>query len=773
MESEPEIERRNRQLSALTRVANAASSCLALGEALERVLAVVAETTHSQIGWITSIGNRDDSARLLAGHSPKVDEIQIAELAALSEPLSMEALRSGKPLFAFVEEDPRLEPLVRALEGMQSFASVPLKSRRKTVGLMNLIAFTPGTLTIEHIGLLETIGSHAAAMIEIARLNRLLEQKVRELTSLYEIGLTITSSLSEKEVLFSVMRSIDRILPAEGACLLLFDEEPDQESLKEVLKYQEEASPPDKSGCWTPAVALDVNALFNEYTLRVPLKTKGQTIGLIEVRNKIDGRFREGDLELLTQVAALVAVAIENARLLETAQAKADELSLLLETVEATSSSLDPIEILQTLSERLTTSLPVTFSRISLLDERGENLVLQAAHSIRPLDWDPGIGRRYALADLPLHRKVMESDEVVIIRQEKPEQAMGEFERRAMMMEEIRSGALLPLKAGERTMGVISLGEMRSWERAPFSSEKLRLCRAIADEAAMAIQRARLYEDLRRGMEQLRSTQGLLRQSEKLSILGEMAAGIAHEINNPLVTILGCAQLLQEIDLPQEAEAYTKSIERGAEHTMQIVHSLLGFVRQRKMERTAIDINQTIREALALQEYQLKVNGIEVVEEFADDLPLVMADLIQLQQVFLNITNNAHQAMVKTKGKRTLTVRTQFLQDDAIRISFADTGPGIPSENLDKIFDSLFTTRGSEKGTGLGLSISRRIVRNHGGCIWAESEPGKGATFFIDLPLTQEPVPNPEGANHGLAGQAFWHRQLFHTRRCSQSKGRA
>jgi len=748
MKSELEIERRNRQLSALTRVANAASNCPALGDALKQLLAAVAEATYSQIGWIVSVGNVDGSASLLARHGPKVDEIQIAELVALSEPLSMEALQGGKPLLALVEEEPRLEPLARAIEGLQALASVPLKMGGKGVGLMNLIALHRATLPIEQMGLLETIGSFAAAMIEIARLNRLLEQKVRELTSLYEIGMTLTSSLSEKDILFSVMRSIDTILPAEAACLLLFDEEPDQESLEEALRYQEEASPPDKSGYRIPTEALDGNALFNEYSLRVPLKTKGQTVGLIEVRNKVDGRFREADLALLTQMAVLAAVAIENARLFATAQTKADELSLLLETVEATSASLDSIEILQTLSEKLTTSLPLTFSRISLLDESGENLVIQAAHPIRPLDWDSGVGRRYALADLPLHRKVLENDEVVIIRQERPEQAMGEFERRAMMTEEIKSGALLPLKAGERTVGVISLGEVRSWERAPFSSEKMRLCHAIANEAAMAIERARLYEDLRRGMEQLRSTQLLLRQSERLSILGEMAAGIAHEINNPLVTILGYAQLLQEIDLPREAEAYAKIIERDAEHTRQIVHCLLGFVRQRKIERTAIDINQAIREVLALQEYQLKVDDIEVVEEFADDLPLVMADLVQLQQVFLNITNNAHQAMVKTKGKRTLTVRTQLLQDDAIRISFADTGPGIPSENLGKIFNSLFTTKGSEKGTGLGLSISRRIVGNHGGCIWAESEAAKGATFFIDLPLTQESVHNPEGASH-------------------------
>lgn len=231
----------------------------------------------------------------------------------------------------------------------------------------------------------------------------------------------------------------------------------------------------------------------------------------------------------------------------------------------------------------------------------------------------------------------------------------------------------------------------------------------------------------------------VLRHSQKLEVVGELAAGMAHEVNNPLTIILGRAQLLSQQALPDSVRRDLSTICEEAERAAKVIRDLLSFARRRQSERRPVDVVQTLTRVLALKSYDLRAGRIQVEVDFAPDIPPVMADEHQLQQVFLNVLTNAHQAMVEAHGEGRLAVRGGRVGNNA-RVTLADSGPGIPEEHLGLVFQPFFTTKGEGKGTGLGLSISHRIVADHGGRIWAESAPGKGAAFHIELPGLSTPA---------------------------------
>lgn len=243
---------------------------------------------------------------------------------------------------------------------------------------------------------------------------------------------------------------------------------------------------------------------------------------------------------------------------------------------------------------------------------------------------------------------------------------------------------------------------------------------------------------LEKAYRDLKDSQAQLIQASKLAAIGRLTAGIAHELNNPLTAVLGYAQLLQAAELDERVKADLDKIVQGAERTAHIVRNLLTFARQQKPKRHLVNINDVLLSILDLQAYHLKVENIEVVKELARDLPPTVADPSQLSQVFLNLISNAQQAMVEAHGGGTLTVRSKLVNGGIIRVEIADDGPGIPLEILERIFDPFFTTKEVGQGTGLGLSICYGIVQEHGGHIWAESEPGQGATFFVELPVIEE-----------------------------------
>jgi PAS domain S-box-containing protein len=242
----------------------------------------------------------------------------------------------------------------------------------------------------------------------------------------------------------------------------------------------------------------------------------------------------------------------------------------------------------------------------------------------------------------------------------------------------------------------------------------------------------------KRAEEERRQLEQKAQLASRLASVGELASGVAHEINNPLTGVIGYAHLLlARKDISRDVRHDLEIINEGAQRVAGIVKKLLAFARQTKPEQRYVNINELIRNTLDLRAYELAASNIKVALQLTRDMPMTIVDPGQLQQVFLNLIINAETEMKLAHDKGRLTIKTERI-NNSIRILFKDNGLGIPKENLETIFDPFFTTREVGQGTGLGLSVCHGIVTEHNGRIWAESEPGKGATFIVELPLITE-----------------------------------
>jgi two-component system NtrC family sensor kinase len=293
-----------------------------------------------------------------------------------------------------------------------------------------------------------------------------------------------------------------------------------------------------------------------------------------------------------------------------------------------------------------------------------------------------------------------------------------------------------------------------------YTTDDENLLVAIDRQLATTIEKVRLYEETCKAYENLRLAQEQLLQSEKMSAIGQLIAGVAHELNNPLTAILGYAQLLEAESLEARIMDYVSKIFKQAQRTHRVVQNLLSFARQRKPERQQFSVVKVLDEALLLRDYDMKVGGIKLEREIDAGTPAVSGDPHQFEQVFLNIINNAVDAMQEDgkaeEKEHTLKVRVSNDQG-SVRIEFQDSGPGIKEPN--RIFEPFYTTKSVGKGTGMGLSICYGIVKEHGGEISARNADGGGAILAITLPpagqtaaagqAASAPAQKREAALHG------------------------
>lgn len=239
-----------------------------------------------------------------------------------------------------------------------------------------------------------------------------------------------------------------------------------------------------------------------------------------------------------------------------------------------------------------------------------------------------------------------------------------------------------------------------------------------------------------------RQIQAKLLQTEKMAAVGQLVSGIAHELNNPLTSIMGYTQLLLGHGLNAAQFSEASKVFHEAERARRIVKNLLYFARENEPERTRVDLNEIVERTLALRSYELKVEDILIECILAPDLPETMADPYQLQQVVLNLLVNAEQALLQDRGRGRVQIRTRVTAGHRISIEVSDDGPGIPREIVTRIFDPFFTTKPSGLGTGLGLSIVYGIVKQHDGEVTVENQPGGGARFTVELPVVELPAAN-------------------------------
>jgi two-component system NtrC family sensor kinase len=286
----------------------------------------------------------------------------------------------------------------------------------------------------------------------------------------------------------------------------------------------------------------------------------------------------------------------------------------------------------------------------------------------------------------------------------------------------------------DKPIGIMGIA---SKENRHYSSNDENLLVAISRQLATTIEKVQLYEETCRAYEDLRRTQEQLLQSEKMSAVGQLISGVAHELNNPLTAILGYAQLLEGSGLEARSADYVRKLFKQAQRTHRVVQNLLSFARQRKPQKQEVDLRKVLEESITLREYDLKVNNVTLERELPEEIPSVIGDPHQLEQVFLNIINNALDAMVEGSGSGVLKVRVSR-KDSYVCVEFDDSGPGIKDPN--RIFDPFYTTKSVGKGTGLGLSICYGIVKEHGGEIVARNRDEGGATIEVRLLASEKPA---------------------------------
>jgi PAS domain S-box-containing protein len=368
--------------------------------------------------------------------------------------------------------------------------------------------------------------------------------------------------------------------------------------------------------------------------------------------------------------------------------------------------------------------LVVDIGALHLLDDAGKNMnrVAGVGHrseenrQIRSIEISPSLIEQVRQA----HATVLSGS------------ALGapEYLRGLQEKENVQDTQVAILWSKDRILGALVVG-CRS--RREFSSAELNLLAAIANQIAATIDKSVLLEKTREAYESLRCAQEQLLQSEKMAAVGQLISGVAHELNNPLTAILGYSQLLKSEELMNARGAdFLEKLYKQAQRTHHIVQNLLSFARQHKPERTPVDLNQILEDTLTLREYDMNLNNIRIHRQFGNNLPLTGGDFHQLQQVFLNILNNAVDAIGERGGKGEIWVRTE-VAENRVRTEITDSGPGV--QNPHRVFDPFYTTKPVGKGTGLGLSICYGIVKEHGGEIQVKNSPPRGATFSIMLPM--------------------------------------
>ncbi|MFQ5875326.1 MAG: GAF domain-containing protein, partial [Dehalococcoidia bacterium] len=581
-EAEQEIRQRSQELSALNAIASTASQLLDLDEILEVTFDKVLETMGAEAGGIYLLGEKGRKliAKVYRGVSPEF----VKEAMRLDEGLAGWALRSREPIvIEDLSEKPELAQMTAKEEGLRSYVSVPLKSKEKELGVMDVISHRPRQFAPRDVELLTSIGDQLGVAIENARLFEETRRKLQESDVLFQVGKALTSVLDLEKLLQLIINSaVETIGPAERGVIHLLDE------------ASGELHPKALAG-----IAL--------------------------------GALRETKMRIGEGIAGLAI-------------------------------------------------------------EEGETI------NVPDVNADP----RFLRLGGP---------------------------------QEFKSLLVAPLLIGERRIGSISV---ESGKVDAFGPDDERLLTTLASQAAIAIENARLFDDLNKAYKELATTQARLFQSAKLSAIGELAAGVAHEINNPLTTIIGDAQLLlREMKPGQPGYESATAIERAGWRASKVVRNLLSFSRREEYDFAPTDINDTIESALSLIAYQIERANIRIDKELPSDLPLVLASAHHLEEVWINLLLNARDAIPKGQEGEIHIASRLDEQNRSVQVLVSDNGCGIPPEHLGKIFEPFFTTKDPGKGTGLGLYISYNIIEQHHGSIQVESEVGEGTTFTVTLPTME------------------------------------
>ncbi len=635
---------------------------------------------------------------------------------------------------------------------------------------------TPNFFTTSHLPLLKAAVTQIGMAIENALLFKNQSERSIQLSLINKVSQAATSILNLDVMLRTVVQAISRSFAFHSVSIHLYNAHTRQTQLKARVGPDRQVFIPLFSDLplthelregligWSAAtnrtiVANDVtqdprylnrnNHSEIRAELCVPIKLGVKTIGVLDLQSIQIDAFDKYHISALETLADQLAIAIENARLYDEINQHIKELKSLNEIGQAITSTLDMEKTLKLVTDHTTRLMDVDAASVALRDYDTDEVWFAAASGAGS---EAVIGLRMPLGQGLAGWVAAQGEAVIVPDVYTDNRFFKEVDKYSGFTTE--SILCVPLQTKGRTIGAI---EVMNKREGTFGLEDQNLLQSLAISAATAIENAQLYEEQAHTIQRLAETHNQLVQSAKLAAVGELAAGAAHEINNPLTTIINLTSLLLDTATPApKAERLEdlRTIHAEAGRTRDIVRNLLDFARADAPKGEPVDFNQLIEDALLLV-YTKSVSKTIKLDKQLSPLPSIVLDINQMKQVVVNLLYNAVQAMQDNGEKPAIlslatypdtntTISTPNYPSSAKNSEFgdknpsivfqiSDTGHGIQPEHLDKIFDPFFTTKEVGQGTGLGLSISYGIVKKHGGNISVQSKPGEGSTFTLTL----------------------------------------
>lgn len=680
-----------------------------------------------------------------------------------------------------------------------TFACIPLYDETSFQGIFYIGFSKHHTFSPPEVDFLLLMGEAMGGAIRNVDLHQKAEETISELTALYEMGKKITSTLNLEDRLKLIVATGLKTLKAKGGVLRLEERKTGELKIKYSIGeyHQNPLDEKISNQVLYNRTPLSLNHFDEEKPslsiLCAPLLSKGGVLGTLTFYDKEadPSKFDERDFQLLLTMANQISNAIENAlihyetsKMAQAHEKRVKELSTLWELNKALLTTVNFERILHLTLTAITIGEGLKFNRAMLFLVNEKDRVLEGTMAVGPNSaeeagriWGSLSQRKGPLSDLitqlypqghsTLNSLVkgiqipLEQEQCILSRtvlegrpfniqfsQSKERWLQTRCERGCHLGSEIGcyvgehlsrdprfySFATVPLMGKGKVIGVILVDNL--YNQNPITEEDVHFLSMFAIQAGLAIENVILYRNLEEVHQQLKETQTFLVHLEKMVALGEMSTTIAHEIKNPLTSIGGFARRLDRAVSEESREKrYTQTIIKEVSRLEKILNDLLNYTRDESLVLKELDLRDILEESLSMVTEGIRSGEIQFVKEFAEEVPKVMGDSLQLKQTFFNLIHNACQAM-KEKGILVLRVHSFSKNGSSyIRVEVEDTGKGIDPENLHNIFNPFYSTK--EFSLGLGLPIVHKIITSHRGQIEVDNHPGKGVNFIITLPASE------------------------------------
>jgi len=722
-----------------------------LPRALDRALASFVRLVSVQGGWLAI--RRGDSLEVRAQwNAPSCADLDLSIdsytlLRRMNRNLTPMVVNRGDALWSEI-------PHKGLKSNTKLWVCVPIVIGQRLIGA--LVLWRTGTLKGDEWNRLIDLVTQSAPAIETIITFAEMAGHLRRLAMLNDFALTVSSGRNLDQIAKRMFALLARAFGTELIILYLLSSDnrllneyrsADGNMTSTVRSVQEQKiAPLLKSGQKTRLGDAQTEGIAPLYPgalsgLYIPLRFRGQTIGILSVESTKSDAFNFYDESLIVVIASHLASLADYTRLREEAEGRARNLGLIHEVVQQVVGLTNPREVAQITAELLARYFAYELAAVFIADAKGnltiggfggtsQNVVKRAMKSFE-----------YPVSG-GITGHVFETGDSLVVND-----VLQDSRYRSIKGWQAGSEMCVAIREGVKILGII---DVESSSRNAFTHNDFMALESLAGILASVITSADQYQRLQFTVSQLRSmqvelhdrmeaqrkTENRLIQAAKLAAVGEMAAGIAHELNNPLTSVTGFAELaLEELPEGNQSRKDLELVMREARRARDVVRRLLDFARQSESTRARASLNEIVDDVVALSRHLIHTTGVELKINLDVSLPWVLVDANQMKQVLLNLVHNALQAM-PDGGEMEISSASRSRNDRKwVVVSVRDTGVGIPQPEQTRIFEPFFTTKGDQGGTGLGLSVTYGIITDHGGQIDVESEPGAGSKFTVWLPL--------------------------------------